>query len=132
MYAQLRNKTRLTRRRATKSGVFNPSTWSFKPSPERAAPTSQGVHPSEAEEALEPEEIKVPKVVPTPKGLFDDQRKPLVAIVGRPNVGKSSLFNRLVGESKSLVTPIEGTTRHDIKCANISHCFDIETFLEFE
>jgi len=37
--------------------------------------------------------------------------KPIVAIIGRPNVGKSSLFNRLTGESKSLITPIAGTTR---------------------
>jgi GTP-binding protein len=45
----------------------------------------------------------------------DDEDAPIrVAIIGRPNVGKSSLLNRLTNEDRAVVSPISGTTRDAI------------------
>ncbi|MGB3903250.1 MAG: ribosome biogenesis GTPase Der [Bacteroidales bacterium] len=44
----------------------------------------------------------------------EDLEYPRIAIVGKPNVGKSTILNTLIGEERSIVTPIAGTTRDSI------------------
>jgi len=44
-----------------------------------------------------------------------------IAIIGRPNVGKSSLLNRIVGEERCLVSPIAGTTRDHVDTEILYH-----------
>lgn len=46
--------------------------------------------------------------------LTEENGLPKYAIVGRPNVGKSSMINALIGKERNIVTPIAGTTRDSI------------------
>jgi len=56
-----------------------------------------------------------------PADAEQDTGRVRIAVVGRPNVGKSSLLNKLLGEERTIVSPVSGTTRDAI-----------DTFLEWE
>ncbi len=59
---------------------------------------------------------EIVRVLPPDEGPepLDRPDLPHVAIVGKPNVGKSSLTNALLGEDRNIVTPVAGTTRDSI------------------
>ena len=57
---------------------------------------------------------KVIEVLPKAPTADEDEDSVHLAIIGRPNVGKSSLMNAVVGEERTIVSPIPGTTRDAI------------------
>ncbi len=57
---------------------------------------------------------EVVKHFPDRSGVDEEDDRPKIAVVGKPNVGKSSLVNRLTGDNRVIVSDIAGTTRDAI------------------
>ena len=57
---------------------------------------------------------EVVKYFPEHDGEDEEDDRPRIAIVGKPNVGKSSIVNRLLGENRVIVSDVAGTTRDAI------------------
>ncbi|MEM1281419.1 MAG: ribosome biogenesis GTPase Der [Cyanobacteria bacterium P01_H01_bin.152] len=68
-----------------------------------------GIHGNGTGELLDELVTRLP-----PPAAIDESEEVRVAIVGRPNVGKSSLLNAFVGENRAIVSPVSGTTRDAI------------------
>lgn len=60
---------------------------------------------------------EVIKYFPNSQEEDDEDDRPRIAIVGKPNVGKSSIINKLVGENRVIVSNIAGTTRDAVDTA---------------
>ncbi len=57
---------------------------------------------------------RVVEALPTPGVILEEDERLKLALIGRPNVGKSSITNALLGVDRSIVTDIPGTTRDSV------------------
>lgn len=57
---------------------------------------------------------EVVAVIPPMEPLYETEDTVRIAILGKPNAGKSTLLNRMVGEERAIVSPLAGTTRDAI------------------
>ncbi len=68
---------------------------------------------------------KIIGLLPEDKKVEVEKDIPNIAVIGKPNVGKSSLINCLLGKDQNIVTPIAGTTRDSVTTRFNSFGFDI-------
>ena len=54
---------------------------------------------------------RVVELLPETEGEEEDSEAIRIAVIGKPNVGKSMFINRLIGEERAIVSPVPGTTR---------------------
>lgn len=57
---------------------------------------------------------EIVKLFPEPQEAEEEDERPKIAVIGKPNAGKSSIINKLLGEERVIVSPIAGTTRDAI------------------
>ena len=67
---------------------------------------------------------------PEGSDIVEEDDRPKVAIIGKPNVGKSSIINKLVGKNRVIVSDIAGTTRDAIDTAGLRRKSKIKEDLE--
>ncbi|HRS97641.1 MAG TPA: ribosome biogenesis GTPase Der [Smithella sp.] len=74
------------------------------------------IYPISAQHGIGVDELLREMVRDFPEGAEEEKEEAVmaIAIVGRPNVGKSSLVNRILGEPRNIANPVPGTTRDAI------------------
>ena len=68
-------------------------------------------------------------MLPEQEGEEEEDDRPRIAVIGRPNVGKSSIINRLIGENRLIVSDVAGTTR-DAVDAVVKHNGEEYVFID--
>ncbi len=72
--------------------------------------TISAIHRTGLDELLD----RIIKLTNPPEGKIEEEEKIKISFVGRPNVGKSSLINRIIGEDHLITSEVPGTTRDTI------------------